>query len=311
MTTSLPASFILLSYCQESTIAAAMQSLLDQDCEPIEIIVSDDASPDGTFNKILELAESYSGPHRIVARRNEVNLGVNRHIELAISLASADLMIWTAGDDGNAPNRAQRVIDCHRQTGAKLLYSDAQTITPDDQPGQDAYRKALFYNEFNLDSAASSFSLYLGATAAWHKDLYRKYGGFPKEHGYEDLILGFRAVLEDSLHYIPERLVVYREDTGISAQLNRKVSRMPYEELRIRTLRMQLAVLEQRLADAKTFGLSTSEPLLKKLAHDAGKLCGRLASREGIGSVRGSGSYSWNSRLHGMASEGIRRLQNR
>ncbi|MEX0302590.1 MAG: glycosyltransferase family 2 protein [Leisingera sp.] len=305
------ASFILLSYCQEETITGAMQSLLDQVCEPIEIIVSDDASTDRTFEKIQELAESYSGPHQIVARRNEANLGVNRHIELAISLASSDLMIWTAGDDRNAPNRAQRIIDRHRQTGAKLLYSDAETITPDGRPGEDAYRNALFYNEFSTADAAASFSLYLGATAAWHKDLYRKYGGFPKEHGYEDLILGFRAALEDSLHYIPEKLVVYLEDVGISAQLNRKVSSIPYQELRVRMLKMQLAVLEQRLADAKKFGLSDSSPLVRKLTRNAGKICGRLVSREGIGTVLGSSAYSWKARLHGLASEVIRRLQKR
>ncbi|WP_027257875.1 glycosyltransferase [Leisingera aquimarina] len=305
------ASFILLSYCQEDTIAESVQSLLDQDCEPIEIIISDDASTDGTFEKIKQLAESYSGPHRIVARRNDTNMGVNRHIEHAIALAASDLMIWTAGDDRNAPNRAQRVIDSHRLTGAKLLYSDAETIGPDGEPGENTYRRALFYKGFSTEDAATAFSLYLGATAAWHKDLYRKYGGFPKDRAYEDLILGFRALLEDGLHYIPEKLVIYKEDVGISAQLTKKISTLTNQERRARMLKGQLAVLEQRLADATTFGLADSSPVVRKMTQAAGKIRARLDFYDGIGAVLASRHYGWGAKLQGIASEGMRRLRNR
>ncbi|UWQ31990.1 glycosyltransferase [Leisingera sp. M527] len=131
MTQTPAASFILLSYCQEDTITEAVQSLLNQKCEPIEIIISDDASTDGTFEKIQEVIKDYRGPHPVLARRNEVNLGLNRHIARSVSLATSDLMIWAAGDDRNAPGRAQKVIDSYRQTGAKLIYSDAETVGPD------------------------------------------------------------------------------------------------------------------------------------------------------------------------------------
>ncbi|WP_264212583.1 glycosyltransferase family 2 protein [Leisingera thetidis] len=311
MTQTPAASFILLSYCQEDSISASVQSLLDQDCEPIEIIISDDASTDRTFEKIRQLADGYAGPHRVVARRNEANMGVNRHIELAISLASCDLMIWTAGDDRNAPDRAQRIIDSHRQSGAKLIYSDAETIGPDGEPGEDAYRRALFYRDFGAEDAATAFSLYLGATAAWHKDLYRKYGGFPKDRAYEDLILGFRALLENRLHYIPEKLVTYQENVGISTRLTKKISTLSNQERRTRMLKGQLAVLEQRLADARTFGLEDNAPLVRKMTQAAGKIRARLESYDGIGAVLGSKDYGWSAKLQGIASEGMRRLRNR
>ncbi|AHD03140.1 glycosyltransferase family 2 protein [Leisingera methylohalidivorans] len=311
MTHEPAASFILLSYCQEDTIAESVKSLLNQNCEAIEIIISDDASPDGTFEKIKQLVDTYSGPHRILARRNETNMGVNRHIEHAIDLATADLMIWTAGDDRNSPNRAQRVIDSHRKTGAKLLYSDAETVGPQGEPGEDAYRRALFYKDFRTEDAATAFSLYLGATAAWHKDLYRKYGGFPKDRAYEDLILGFRALLEDGLHYIPEKLVIYKEDVGISAQLTKKISTLSNQDRRTRMLKGQLAVLEQRLTDARIFGLAENSPVVRKMTQAAGKIGARLDFYDGISAVLASQDYGWGAKLQGIASEGMRRLRNR
>jgi len=263
------ASFILLSYNQETSIRASMQSVLEQNCEPIEIIVSDDASSDQTFLIIKEMEETYSGPHRVIARQNDVNIGTNRHIERAIELSGSDLMIWTAGDDINAPNRAKRIIDTFRQTQAKLIFSDANTISSDGTAGSDAYKRALFYGSYSREEAALSFELYLGATAAWHKDLYRKYGGFPAERAYEDLILGFRAVMEQGVHHIPEKLVTYQEGVGISSQLARHVSKLSNRKRRVAILQSQIKVLEQRLKDSQTFDMPSDDPvqlaLIKKI----------------------------------------------
>ena len=44
---------ILLSHNCEQVIGAALQSVLAQDCEPMEIIVSDDASTDATYAAIV------------------------------------------------------------------------------------------------------------------------------------------------------------------------------------------------------------------------------------------------------------------
>ncbi len=270
------ASFILLSYNQEDTIRCAVQSVLSQACEPIEIILSDDASTDSTFDIIDALAKAYDGPHRVVARRNDVNLGTNRHIEYAIELAASDLMIWTAGDDTNDPTRAQCVIDAYRQTSAKLIFSDARTVASDGRPGRDGYKNALFYRSHTLQDTALSFELYLGATAAWHRELYRKYGGFPRKDAFEDLVLGFRAALEGSTHYIEKDLVTYKEGVGISSNLSRHVSKLSNQQRRIAVLKSQIAVLEQRQADAAIFGLGESDPIRVMLAKRTAVLQMRL-----------------------------------
>lgn len=275
------ASFIMLCYRQPDTVAAAVRSMLEQECEPIEIIVSDDASPDDTFARVEEAVRGYDGPHTVTVRRNPQNMGVNKHLEVAMTLAQSDLMVWTAGDDINAPDRVQTILDVHRETGAMLIFSDAETITPQGTPGTNAYRNALFYRRHTLAEAAGSFALYLGATVAWHKDLYRKYGGFPRERAHEDLILGFRAALEDSVHHIPRNLVTYREDAGVSSILSGKTSTMVNRERRRAILQGQLTVLQQRLKDAGTFGLPDDHPVCRILSRQIQRQAMRLSYYDG------------------------------
>lgn len=266
MTNPAAASFILISYNQVDTVTQSAHAVLAQNCAPLQIILSDDASTDGTFEILQDIASKYSGPHNVIARQNQKNLGVNKHMSKAIELASCDFLIWSAGDDVSEPNRAQIILDAYARTHAKLIYSDAFTQRPNGDPGTQIYRKALFYQpNFTLDQAAMSFALYLGAAVAWHKDLFHKYGGFPSHRAHEDLILGFRAALEDSLHYIPEKLVTYREDVGVSSHLAGKNSALENRARRSGILKGQLTVLQQRLTDAETFGLPSDHPVCRNL----------------------------------------------
>jgi hypothetical protein len=263
-----PASLILLTYNQQSSVAAAIKAALAQECVPIEIILSDDASADGTFEILQNFAKTYTGPHHVIARRNAINLGINPHLEYLVDCAESDLIIWAAGDDISTPDRAQKVIDAHSQTGAKLFFSDAETCTKDGGEGQAVYKKALFYRAFNLKEAAISFSLFLGATAATHKSLFKAYGPLPNAHAHEDLILGFRAAMEDSIHHIPEPLVRYQEDEGVTGTQSGSRSRPGI-------LQGQLAVLQQRLKDARTFGLAQTDPVVQKITAKLGFLAMR------------------------------------
>lgn len=276
MTNAPSATFILVSYNQEDTIEASTRAALAQVGEPLEIILSDDASSDRTYDIMQRVAGGYDGPHHVTVRQNPENLGVNTHVKRVLDLASHDFLIWAAGDDISLPQRAHKILQAYRDTSAKLIHSDAQTRRPDGSPGTQEHRKALLYRDhFTMKEAATSFALYLGATAAWHRDLHQVYGGFPQERAHEDLILGFRAVLENSLHYIPEELVIYRQDAGIASQLSRNLSKLDNRARRAAILKGQITVLQQRLKDTDTFGLATDHPV----RHAMEKLRDRFAMR--------------------------------
>ena len=75
----------MLTYNQERYVRDAVRGVLAQTYEPLEIVISDDCSTDGTWNIILEEVDAYrksGGVHKnIVLNRNEKNLGLIRHCQ--------------------------------------------------------------------------------------------------------------------------------------------------------------------------------------------------------------------------------------
>ena len=66
-------TFALFAYNQERFIREAVEGAFSQTYSPLEIILSDDCSPDRTFEIMKEMAAEYTGPHTIVLNRNEKN----------------------------------------------------------------------------------------------------------------------------------------------------------------------------------------------------------------------------------------------
>src|SRR4051812_14455329 len=70
-------TFVLFSYNQERYIREAVAGALAQTYQPLKIVISDDCSTDRTFEIVREMASAYTGPHKIVLRRNPKNLGAD------------------------------------------------------------------------------------------------------------------------------------------------------------------------------------------------------------------------------------------
>ena len=104
------ASLLLLAYNQERYAEEAARSCLAQDSEPLEIVFSDDASSDRTHDILSSVAAGYRGPHRVVVRRNETNLGITGHYNWLVEASSGELLITAAADDTSCPDRAARLL---------------------------------------------------------------------------------------------------------------------------------------------------------------------------------------------------------
>ena len=65
---------------------ASIEAAFAQTWSPLEILLSDDCSPDGTFAVMQEMAAAYSGPHRVILNRNPKNLGITAHVDRIMEL---------------------------------------------------------------------------------------------------------------------------------------------------------------------------------------------------------------------------------
>lgn len=100
------ASLCILFYRQEGFVEDTIKGALSQTYDNLEIILSDDCSPDKTFEKIKEFVKDYKGPHKIIINRNEINMGLVPHVNKVIfELSKGNYLFLNGGDDISLPNR--------------------------------------------------------------------------------------------------------------------------------------------------------------------------------------------------------------
>lgn len=256
------ASLLLLGYNQEGYIAQAIEGAFAQTYSPLEIILSDDCSPDdATFAVMERMAKAYEGPHKVVLVRRAHNLGLIAHVNELFELASADIMVLAAGDDICLPQRVERLVQAFRDDpAAMVVHSDAIAIDDVGTPG------TLVQPPVGADTGpaalATAGAIYVGATGAVRREVLRTFGTITQTRAFEDLVMGFRAALLGGLRYIPEPLLQYRTDVGISSEGSRQTS---FARQRLRHAEIMLATLRQRHADLLVIGdphQSAIEPLL-------------------------------------------------
>lgn len=201
----------LYAFRQEGTIRAAVESVLAQTYQPLEIVLSDDCSPDGTYAIMEEIVAAYDGPHQVILNRNPKNLGISRHIERIMELSSGELIVESAGDDISLPHRVERLAAAWLASGrtARAIHSEKRDIDADGRLLPFAPRRDVLAGVAPIDVLRRKYAL-LGATMAWSRELYDRFGPISDLAVFHDYPLCFRALLLGEVAYVDEPLVHYR-----------------------------------------------------------------------------------------------------
>ena len=300
-------SLLVLSYNQELFVEEAVKAAFAQTGDPVEIILSDDASSDASFEIMERLAGAYDGPHKVILNRNAENMGIIAHTTKVVDLATTDVLIPCYGDDIAFPDRATRIVAAFEAHDPLLVHSHARAIGADGQEVPSRYGNADFFHTTDPLAIATTTAHYLGASGAWSRELFDKYGPIPSPLVYDDHVLGFRAALEGRVHLIDAPLLYYREGTGISHLKRAGKDRSANRARRLKILRQTQAILSCRRADALKFGLSDTDPIIAKLDRHLAKVAARLAYYDGGGAL-------WSAVLRqpgALASEALRDIRKR
>jgi len=185
-------TLILLGYNQEDLIAAAVEGAFSQTYEPLQIILSDDSSTDGTFEIMCKMARAYKGSARVVVTRNERNLGICRHVNRIMNLAEGELVVASAGDDISLPNRVEKTVETWDASGRLADYLFFNVLPLGN--GVLWYQPELKANSLH-EQIVNGGARIKGATAAWTRRLFAFWGPLPEECLAEDKVLPFRAAL--------------------------------------------------------------------------------------------------------------------
>src|SRR5262245_21858758 len=108
-------TFAVVAFNTERFIEAAIEGAFAQTYTPLEIILSDDCSEDGTFEIMRKKAGAYRGPHRVILNRNPVRRSIAGHINRVVELSRGALIVGSAGDDVSLPERTQIIYETWEQ----------------------------------------------------------------------------------------------------------------------------------------------------------------------------------------------------
>jgi glycosyltransferase involved in cell wall biosynthesis len=206
---------LILSYNQEDCIRDAIESVVNQTLPPDEILISDDCSTDSTFCRAQQVVEEVrqSGRFKGIVRlnRNEKNLGFIPHFNWAVEACGGDLILYNAGDDTSMPNRLETFCTAYTDRGAPTYFLGHSSVQIKGGP-QDGgiWVPPVEQAQFPIERLANSSALHIGAAQCFTKALFTDFGTIRFEDAYEDLILGFRALLTDAYWYSPNPLLTYR-----------------------------------------------------------------------------------------------------
>ncbi len=205
-------SVLLLCFRDAEYIEQAVRGAFAQTV-PCEILISNDASDDGTYERACELAAGYRGPHSVRVRCNQRNLGVAAHVSAAMPQVSGEIIVMMAGDDVSHPDRVERVLQAF-DMNPEVTALDTAFEAIDARGMPVAMHLPQRRERFGLEFFVSSGRLLglLGATLAFRREVFDVFGAI--RGPIEDNALSLRAALLGDCLRLREPLVRYRQHGG-------------------------------------------------------------------------------------------------
>lgn len=232
-------TFAVFAFNQEKYIREAVEGAFSQTYSPLEIILSDDCSSDGTFAIMEEMARGYVGPHRVVVTRGSKNAGILNHILSVNEIANGNLIVVAAGDDVSIADRAVEIMSLWKKEKHNVVYSLFDRITESGQlTAIDCHTRGSDEVISWLPTGNQPIFCH-GATAAYAKTFLDRFPKSKRPVNFEDGVFYlFLALTGDAPKRIEKSLVKYRQNN--SAISNSLDDRTNIESIRNRELRASM-----------------------------------------------------------------------
>ena len=215
------ASVIIPVYNTKHYLKRCLDSVCLQSERNIEIIVVEDASPDGSWQLIEEYSQKDS---RIVLICHKVNKHLGGARNTGIDAAKGDWIIFLDSDDYIAHNTVQTILDYSKKyPNIELLHYNWFFVNPEgeivcDPADQNIKEDIIISNLFDhYYSLEYPVVLHSGCLNLWKLDfLIRNKLKFPEKISIEDFAVFIQWVyyLYSPVLFIPEHLYYYQQYHG-------------------------------------------------------------------------------------------------
>lgn len=197
-------SIVIPAYNAEQYLDEAIQSVLDQDYDPIELIVVDDGSTDRT----AEIAQQYGD--KITLHRQK-NMGQSAAMNNGWKMSRGTILGYLSADDRLMPGCIRKgVAALHAAPAAVVAYPDYELI--DEHSHVTGVVRTPDFDEQKLFGTLHCLP---GPGALFRRDLYERIGEWSSSlHLMPDLEFFLRSALHGPFVRVPEILAAFRIHSG-------------------------------------------------------------------------------------------------
>lgn len=220
------ASLVLVSYNQVDFVRDAVRGALAQTYRPLELIVADDGSTDGTVDAISDELKAAPADLPFVFLRSDLNRGLARNVNSALAIVRGSVIVMAAGDDVSLPWRVSDVVEMFGRGGGHVAMGCGRRII--DAAGRPIRDDPWGFTSSSvrrdqgktgpLSYARTLFPMVPGCASAFLIRVHTEFGPLSEDVVLEDIVYGFRCQLLGSVGQTNRIGVLYRTHaTNLSA----------------------------------------------------------------------------------------------
>lgn len=204
-------------YNHETFVSDSLNSVLNQNYTPIEIIIVDDCSTDNSVSVITEFVLKYP---QIIFIKNIQNLGITKSFNKVLKIAKGDYIIDFAADDILLPDCIAIQIATFRNSTYKnlaIVYGNAELIT-------EKGKFESYYFNVNVSKKVltkrptgniyvtliTSGKTFCSVSGMIKREVYDALNGYDERLEYEDYDFWIRASRIYEIDFIDEILIQKR-----------------------------------------------------------------------------------------------------
>jgi glycosyltransferase involved in cell wall biosynthesis len=206
-------SIVTPSYNQAEFLEETLLSVLEQDYEPIEYLVVDDGSTDGSADIVRRYED------RLAWWTKQENAGQVAALNRGFARSTGELMGYLNSDDTLLPGAVSRMVDeLERDPQLLLVYGDA--LYTDEHSRQTGYLPSREFDVVRMVRAADNHVVQ--PSTLWRREAWERYGPLNEDGWYFFDFEFFLRFPPERVRRLPEPLSTYRihsaaKSTGASA----------------------------------------------------------------------------------------------
>lgn len=197
-------SVVIPTYNHASHLKQAIDSILNQDYQHVELIVLDDGSTDSTRSILEGYGEKFFW-------ETQKNMGQSATLNKGWEMARGEILAYLSADDLLMPQAVSKSVQCLLDNpDATLSYCDFDLIDPESR----MVRRVLAA-EYDFHEMVTTFSCPPSVGAFFWRSGFAKTGGWnPHIHRFPDYDCWLRLGLHGRFVHIHESLAAFRVHEG-------------------------------------------------------------------------------------------------